>query len=194
MSVTRLLNWSIKKSMISVFLLFCTQAVLAQEFNWAPDFPEGSMVPLLEAPDQNSNVQTLDSLSGEKGLMLFFSRSFDWCPFCKAQLEDITAIQADMEALGFNIASMTYDPVATLKIVELDFNVGFTMLHDEAIRHVNALGIRNPDPEPDSFAYGIPQPGIMLLSPDGTILRKFAEENFRERPDLSYVLEAAREL
>ena len=73
MSVTRLLNWSIKKSMISVFLLFCTQAVLAQEFNWAPDFPEGSMIPLLEAPDQNSNVQTLDSLSGERGLMLFFS-------------------------------------------------------------------------------------------------------------------------
>jgi peroxiredoxin len=180
---------------ISVLTLIFTAAfALAQGFIWAPDFPEGSTIPVLDAPDQNGNMQNLSSLTGEKGLMLFFSRSFDWCPYCKAQLSDITAIQTEMEALGFNIASMTYDPVETLKIAEEDFGVGFTMLHDEAIKHVDAFGIRNPDPEPDSFAYGIPQPGIMLVSPDGTILRKFAEENFRERPDLTYVLEAAREL
>lgn len=178
---------------ISLFM-FCAYPTIAQEFVWAPDFPEGSMIPILDAPDQNGQLQNLDSLSGEKGLMLFFSRSFDWCPFCKAQLADITAIQSEMEALGFNIASMTYDSIQTLKIAEEDFGVGFTMLHDEGIKHVNAYGIRNPDPEPDSFAYGIPQPGIMLVSPDGTILKKFAEESFRERPDLSYVLEAAAQL
>ncbi len=174
--------------------LFFMNPSLAQDFVWAPDYPEGSMIPVLEAPDQNGNVQTLASLSGDKGLMLFFSRSFDWCPYCKAQLNDITAIQEQMEALGFNIASMTYDPVATLKLVEGDFGVSFTMLHDEAIKHVDAFGIRNPDPQPDSFAYGIPRPGIMLISPDGTILRKFAEEDYRERPDLQYVLEAVRAL
>ena len=178
---------------ISLFM-FCAYSTIAQEFVWAPDFPEGSIIPILDAPDQNGQLQNLDSLSGEKGLMLFFSRSFDWCPFCKAQLADITAIQADMEAMGFNIASMTYDSIETLKIAEGDFGVEFTMLHDEAIKHVNAYGIRNPDPEPDSFAYGIPQPGIMLISPDGIILKKFAEENYRERPDLSYVLEAAAQL
>lgn len=92
------------------------------------------------------------------------------------------------------MVAMTYDSVGTLKLAEEDFGVGFTMLHDEAVKHIDALGIRNPDPEPDSFAYGIPQPGIMLVSPDGTILRKFAEENFRERPDFTYVIEAASEL
>jgi len=175
-------------------LMFCTQSSIAQDFVWAPDFPEGSTIPVLDAPDQNGDVQNLNSLTGEKGLMLFFSRSFDWCPFCKAQLGDITAIQSEMEALGFNIASMTYDSIETLKLAEEDFAVGFTMLHDEAIKHVNAFGIRNLDPEPDSFAYGIPQPGILLISPDGTILKKFAEESFRDRPDLRYVLEAAAEL
>jgi peroxiredoxin len=181
-------------SLFISLLIFYAQLSIAQDFVWAPDFPEGSMIPVLEAPDQNGQAQNLDSLSGDKGLMLFFSRSFDWCPFCKAQLADITAIQADMEAMGFNIASMTYDSIETLKIAEGDFGVEFTMLHDEAIKHVNAYGIRNPDPEPDSFAYGIPQPGIMLISPDGIILKKFAEENYRERPDLSYVLEAAAQL
>ncbi|PCJ42535.1 MAG: hypothetical protein COA71_03210 [SAR86 cluster bacterium] len=188
---------SLNKRVYQIFItliLFSTQLANAQDFIWAPDFPEGATIPVLDAPDQNGNNQTLSSLTGEKGLMLFFSRSFDWCPFCKAQLADITAIQSEMEAMGFNIASMTYDSVETLKIAEEDFGVGFTMLHDEAVKHIDALGIRNPDPEPDSFAYGIPQPGILLLSPDGTILRKFAEESFRDRPDLTYVLEAAAEL
>lgn len=178
----------------ALFLLAGNQLAAAQDFVWAPDFPEGSTIPMLQAADQDGSIQTLDSLSGEKGLMLFFSRSFDWCPFCKAQLADIVAIQDQIEGLGFNIASMTYDPIETLKLAEEDFGVGFTMLHDENISHVNAFGIRNPDPEPGSFAYGIPQPGIMLIAPDGTILRKFAEENFRDRPDLSYVLEAAAAL
>jgi len=177
-----------------VILFFCCQLSIAQDFIWAPDFPEGSTIPVLDAPDQNGNNQTLNGLTGEKGLMLFFSRSFDWCPYCKAQLADITSIQTEMEALGFNIASMTYDSIETLKIAEEDFGVGFTMLHDEAIKHINAFGIRNPVPEPDSFAYGVPRPGIMLVSPDGTILRKFAEEDYRERPNLTYVLEAARAL
>lgn len=178
----------------SIALLFSMQLAVAQDFVWAPDFPEGSTLPVLEAPDQNGNVQTLATLTGEKGIVLMFSRSFDWCPFCKAQLADIVALQQQIENTGFNMVAMTYDSIETLKLAEEDFGVGFTMLHDEAIKHVDALGIRNPDPEPDSFAYGIPQPGIMLVSPDGTILRKFAEEDYRERPDFTYVIEAASEL
>ncbi len=188
---------SLIKRYLQIFiatLVFCTQLVVAQDFIWAPDFPESSNIPVLEAPDQNGNIQTLETLTGEKGLILFFTRSLDWCPFCKAQLVNIVAVQQQLETLEFNIALMSYDSVETLKIAEEDFNISFTLLHDEAVKHVNAFGIRNLDHEPDSFAYGIPQPGIMLISPDGTIMRKFAEENFRMRPDLTYVIEAASTL
>lgn len=61
-----------------VTLIFCSQWALAQDFNWAPEFPVGSTIPVLEAPDQNGDVQTLSTLSGEKGVILMFSRSFDW--------------------------------------------------------------------------------------------------------------------
>ena len=103
-------------------------------------------------------------------------------------------MQQQIENTGFNMVAMTYDSVETLKIAEEDYGVGFIMLHDEAIKHIDAFGIRNPDPDPDHFAYGIPKPGIMLVSPDGIILRKFAEEDFRERPDITFVIEAASEL
>ena len=43
---------------------------------WGPDV--GSVLPLLEAPDQTGRLRTLDNLSGEHGLLLFLNRSADW--------------------------------------------------------------------------------------------------------------------
>ena len=53
-------------------LVFFTQPTVAQDFVWAPDFPEGSTLPVLDAPDQNGNVQNLNSLTGEKRLNAVF--------------------------------------------------------------------------------------------------------------------------
>jgi len=165
-------------------------SVSAQDFDWAPDYPVGATIPILEAPDQNGDIQTLETLSGENGILLMFNRSFDWCPFCKAQLEGLEESKEAFSTLGFNIVTITYDPVETLKLVEEDMEISFTMLHDEAIKHVNAYNILNTDYEPGHFAYGVPQPGVMFVSPGGEILAKFAEENFRKRPDWSDVAEA----
>jgi len=170
------------------FALFCP-VLQAQDFVWAPDFPVGSTIPLLDAPDEQGNQQTLSTLTGEQGLVLFFARSFDWCPFCKAQFKDLIEKQSGFNDRGYNIATITYDPVATLAVVAEDQQPGFPLLHDEAITHVNAYGILNTDNAPGSFAYGVPQPGILVISPQGIILAKFSEENFRERPDLSWVFE-----
>jgi hypothetical protein len=43
---------------------------------WGP--ADGSTVQLLEAYDQDGELQTLDSLSGSQGLLLFLNRSADW--------------------------------------------------------------------------------------------------------------------
>jgi peroxiredoxin len=181
---------------LSTLILLTTfaQGSNAQEFNWASDYPVGASIPMLEAPDQNGTVQNLASLTGEKGLVLVFNRSFDWCPYCKAQLVGLEQATAGLEAAGLKIATITYDPVETLKLVEEDLGLTFALLHDEEIKHVNAFNIRNMDYNPGDFAYGVPQPGIMLVSPQGIVLGKFAEENFRVRPDWSDVINAANNL
>ena len=166
---------------ILVLLLFTGiwTTASAQDFDWAPDFPVGASIP---------------ALSGDKGILLVFNRSFDWCPFCKVQLDGLQTASGDFEAAGFSIVTLTYDPVDTLKLVEEDMDIGFTMLHDEGVKHVNAFNILNTGYEPGHFAYGVPQPGVMLVSSDGEILAKFAEENFRVRPDWSDVVAAANNL
>lgn len=103
----------------------------------------------------------------------------------------LTEIQDQFPALGINIASITYDPVSLLKAVAEDQGIGFPLLHDEERRHVNAFRILNTEYEPGSRAYGVPYPGIFLIDPDGIIRFKFAEQDYRVRPDFSDVLEAA---
>ena len=103
----------------------------------------------------------------------------------------LTEISDQFEAMGLNVVAMTYDPVELLKTVEEDQGIEFTLLHDEDVTHVDALGIRNLDYEPGHRVYGIPYPGIFLVDSEGVIQYKFAEESFRDRPDFDYVLEAA---
>lgn len=101
-------------------------------------------------------------------------------------------IADQFEDMGLSVVAMTYDSVEMLKTVEEDQGIEFTLLHDEDITHVNRLGILNDiDYEPGHRAYGVPHPGIFLVSPDGVIQYKFAEEGYRLRPDFDNVLEAA---
>jgi peroxiredoxin len=180
-------------TLLALLLLALSPALTAQaqEFVWAPTLAVGSPLPPIDAVDQNGERQTLTSLSGEKGLVLVLSRSFDWCPYCIAQLERLVERQADFAALGFNVAAMTYDPVATLKEAEEEYGATFPLLYDEGNTHVKAMGILNTQYSPGERAYGIPYPGIFVLDAQGVIRAKLAEEDYKLRPDFSLVLEAA---
>ena len=174
--------------------LVLLQSAQAQEFIWAPQLPVGSALPAISAQDQTGTVRSLQEISGEKGLVLVLSRSFDWCPYCIAQLQRLVAAAPEFQAMGINVASMTYDPVATLAAAAEEHDVAFPLLFDENVKHVNAMGLRNTQYEPGQRAYGIPYPGIFLIDAQGVIRAKFAEEDYKLRPEFSLVMEEAKKL
>jgi peroxiredoxin len=179
------------------FLLSCvlgTSTATAQDFVWAPTLPVGASLPAIDAVDQNGQRHTFADLTGEKGLVLVLSRSFDWCPYCIAQLERLVTVQAQFAALGINVAAMTYDPVATLMEAQEEYGATFPLLYDEGNTHVKAMGILNTQYSPGERAYGIPYPGIFLLDAQGVIRAKLAEQDYKLRPEFSLVLEAAAAL
>ena len=107
----------------------------------------------------------------------------------------LTDIAEQFEVIGVSVVAMTYDSIKTLQEVSEDEGIRFTLLRDEDITHVNRLGILNDtDYEPGQRAYGVPYPGIFLISSDGIIRAKFAEESYRDRPDFSDILAAAANL
>jgi len=56
---------------------------------------------------------------GQKGLVLFFFRSADWCPFCQAQMMDLNTAVAGMESRGYKLAGISYD---TPEIQKMSFS------------------------------------------------------------------------
>lgn len=66
------------QALLAALLLCSFPVAIAQDFEWAPDFPVGAAIPEISAPDQDGNVRTFADLAGEKGLLFMMSRSFDW--------------------------------------------------------------------------------------------------------------------
>lgn len=106
----------------------------------------------------------------------------------------LTEISDQFTDLGLSIVTLTYDSVEMLKEVQEDYELDYTLLHDEDVTIVDALGVRNIDYEPGHRFYGIPYPGIFIVNSDGVITAKFAEESYRDRPDLADVIAAAAAL
>lgn len=104
----------------------------------------------------------------------------------------LNEIHGQFEALGVSVAGMTYDKPEHIRQFHDEWELEFPLLRDVDGQHVDAWGIRNEQYGEGTFAYGIPHPGVVLLSPEGTILAKFAEPGYRSRPDWDAVLDAVR--
>ncbi len=55
-----------------------TPAALADEYSDGWSLPLGASAPAIAAHDQSGAQRSLDSLAGERGLLLFLVRSADW--------------------------------------------------------------------------------------------------------------------
>ncbi len=144
--------------------------------------------------------KSFDDLSGPSGLALVFVRSLDWCPYCKAQAADIGDRLTEFEALGLNVAVVSYD--APEKQALFVKRTGFKgqLISDPSIAIVNAFGLRNEEHAEGSRFYGIPHPAVFVIGSDKVIKAKLYEADyadnaasFRSRPPVDTILAAADE-
>lgn len=157
---------------------------------WVPPGPSiGSVFPdALELEDQSNTRQSLRSLMGKNGVAIFFVRSADWCPFCKRQLVDVNAHLADFRQLGLGVASVSMDTVDRIAAFHSAQSIGYTMLSDPDGAIVEKIGIRDLQYADGSKAYGVARPMIFIIDTKLKITHKYAEESYRNRPDLNKVL------
>jgi peroxiredoxin len=148
----------------------------------------------LAAPDQSGRPKTLESLMGEKGVVVFFVRSADWCPFCKAQLADANAHVAGFADLGLAVVSVSVDDVAKIAAFADEVGVEYTMLADPDGAINLELGIRDEQYPVGSAQFGVPRPVLYLIDRSGTVRLRYMEPTYRTRPDLEVVLREAAAL
>src|SRR5258706_16110124 len=140
-------------------------------------------------PDQTGEPLALPSLMGEKGMVLFFFRSADWCPFCQAQMMDLNTAVAGIERRGYKMAGISYDSPQILKTFIERRSIGYTLLSDPKSEIIDRYKLRDPQYPPSSRAYGVPRPIIFILDKNGVIKAKLYEETYTKRPPATLVIE-----
>jgi peroxiredoxin len=144
--------------------------------------------------DQSGRPHRLTDLMGKNGLVLFFFRSADWCPYCQAQLIDINGGVADVEKRGYHVAGLSYDSPEILQAFTVKRHLTYTLLSDTKSEIIDLYKLRDPQYPPGSRAYGVPRPIIFILDAQGTIKAKLYEESFKNRPPVTEVISKLDEL
>ena len=154
----------------------------------------GSQIPTtLALTDQNGTAQDFEKLKGKNGLILVFVRSADWCPYCQAQLKDLKKEHQNFRALGFNLASVSYDSVATLQAFSKKNNIAYPMLSDVTSETIKSFDILNTQFAEGSRFYGVPHPHVYIISNTGKITAILKEAGYKDRPEISDIINAAKE-
>ena len=181
---------------IAAFLIFLGLAapVLANpDFELGP--PTGSRAPAIGTPlDQTGKPRSMQSLMGDKGLVLFFFRSADWCPYCQAQMMDLNTGIPDIEKRGYRLTGISYDSPQILATFIERRRIKYTLLSDPKSEVIDRYGLRDPQYPPGNRAYGVPRPIIFILDRNGTIKAKLYEATYTKRPPVGLVIETLDKL
>ena len=164
-----------------------------------PDFdlgpPRNSRAPSIGTPqDQTGKPRSMESLMGDKGLVLFFFRSADWCPFCQAQLMDLNTGVAQIQNRGYGLAGISYDSPKILADFIEKRSIKYTLLSDPKSEVIDRYALRDPQYPPGNRAYGVPRPIIFILDRNGMIKAKLYEDTYKKRPPVGLVIETLDKL
>ncbi|WP_259366845.1 peroxiredoxin family protein [Colwellia sp. BRX8-7] len=141
----------------------------------------GDKAPALTVTDATKSVVNIADLTAEKGLIILFFRSADWCPFCKRHLIEFNEYADKFKALGYGVAAISYDSTDILNGFSKAHQLTYPLLSDQAAATVKAYGILNKDYQMGDNNYGIPYPGVVIINPAGTIFHKYFFEGYRKR-------------
>ncbi|HEX3366775.1 peroxiredoxin family protein [Phenylobacterium sp.] len=156
---------------------------------WDVGPPLGAKVPALHATDLKGAPVNVRGLSGKNGLVLVFFRSAKWCPYCQKQLMDMKDAPGPLGARGYKLAAISYDPTDVLTQFTEKREIPYPLLSDPGSVTIDAWKLRDIRYKPDTFAWGVPYASIYVISPQGVLKAKLAEEDYKVRPPLSAILE-----
>jgi peroxiredoxin len=148
----------------------------------------GAQIPAFEARDADGKTVHWSDVSGRNGTVLVFFRSAKWCPFCQEQLIALKAAAAPLEQRGYRLVGISYDAPDVLANFTKQRVLPYALLSDANSVMIDAFKLRDPQYKPGSFAYGVPQPSIFVISPTGKVEAKLAEEGFKNRPPVALVI------
>jgi peroxiredoxin len=155
----------------------------------------GDKIPTnLEFKDHTGKLRSFSDLKGERGMVLVFIRSAEWCPFCQKQLLDLNKKAKEFSDAGYPVISVSYDALPQLEKFVTKNNPKITLLSDPASESIRAFGILNKASAKGTMSYGIPHPGVFIVDKNKKVQAKFFKKGVKERPSTKELLAKIKEL
>jgi len=129
--------------------------------------------------------------------VLIFLRG-NWCPFCSAQVEDLTHHYRQINELGGRLILVVPKPQQTTRRVADLFDVDFTFWMDPDLDAARELGIVHAGGVPadyrDDYGTDTLRPVSVVIDSEGIIRYANRSKDVRERPDPAEFVKALERL
>ncbi len=99
-----------------------------------------------------------------------------------------------MQALGYNIAVVTYDQRREIARFNRRFNFGYPLLADPQSKIIRAFGLIDTNYGPRSYAFGVARPLTLVIDAQGRVTHRFSESHYSYRPDPGDILKRIRNI
>ena len=167
----------------------------------------GEVMPPFMLPDGGGRMVGLDDLVGEGPLVVSFNRGH-WCPFCKIELSSLAGAAQELAKLDAKVVSIMPDRQSFVGPLAGELRGKVSFLSDIDNGYALSLGLAMWVGEPvralmsgigwrlDAFqgndAWLLPLPATFVVGPDGAVVARFVDADFRERMEIADILEALR--
>ena len=154
----------------------------------------GKPLPDFAAVDERGDPVRSTELHGAPAVLLFVRGT--WCPFCSAQVANLTKHYKDIVDLGARLILVTPKPLETTRRVAEFFEVEFDFWLDESLDVTRQLGLVQKAGVPTGYSkeYGEDTiwPTAVVTDSAGLIAHVRLSKTVADRPDPRELLNAIR--
>ncbi len=198
--------WAISFAVVCLLTTYCW----AEESVVMPGLQVGDMALDFSAPNyEGSKVILFDEL--EKGpVVLVFYRG-GWCMYCNKQLHELQSRLNDFKAQGASIIALSVDQVKKASETVEKKSLGFNVISNPGADILEEYGLTYRVPDELAVKYKkeykidleehsgeahhtIAIPATYVISPEGTIVYAYANEDYKIRSSIDDVIASLKEL
>ena len=169
----------------------------------------GELMPHFYLPDGDGRLVSLPSLLRSGPVVISINRGH-WCPYCKLELQSLAAINNQIEQLGARVVSIMPDsarftgpysasnglPFPVLSDIDLGYSLSLGLIFwvgAEIRRLYEEVGVEL-EKYHGNQAFFLPAAAKFIVAPDGLVIARQANVEFRERLEPQTILTTLQDL
>ena len=156
----------------------------------------GQPLPAFSAADEHGKAVESKDLVGAPAVILFVRGN--WCPFCTAQVADLTSHYKEIVDLGSRLIFVTPKPLETTRRVAEFYEVEFDFWLDDELAIAKQLGLLHrhgvPEDYEDEYGRATVWPMALVVDAEGIIRYSEISQTIADRPDSKKLLDELKRI